>query len=55
VLVAEGLTVDDIVVVRVASAYQVRVPVAQVALKVELSPEQMAGGLAAKLVGTAGV
>jgi hypothetical protein len=55
VVVAFGLTGDVTVVLKAASEYQVRFPAAQVAVKVELWPEQMLAGPAAAAVGAAGV
>jgi hypothetical protein len=44
-----------IIVVKAASLYHVRVPVAQVAASVELCPEQIVDGLADTDVGVVGV
>ena len=54
-MVTVGLTGLEITVVRLASLYQVVVPVAQVAASVELCPEQIVLGLAETAVGAVGV
>lgn len=54
-VVVEGLTGPEIVVVRAASIYQIVVPVAQVARSAELCPEQIVDGLADTPVGADGV
>jgi hypothetical protein len=55
VVVTVGLTGLEITFVKVASEYQVVVPVAQVAASVELCPEQIVAGLAETEVGAVGV
>jgi hypothetical protein len=55
VVVFEGLTGLEIVVVRAASLYQMVIPVAQVAASVELCPEQIVAGFADTPVGAEGV
>jgi uncharacterized protein YaiI (UPF0178 family) len=54
-LVIVGETMLEIVVVKAASLNQVRVPSEQVPASVLDSPEQMADGLAVKVVGADGM
>jgi hypothetical protein len=53
--VDDGVTVAPIDVVNPASEYHVKTPVAQLPLKVELAPEHIVEGLAARVVGAIGV
>jgi hypothetical protein len=55
VVVAVGLTVALIIVLKSALEYQVAVPEVQVALNVVLSPEHIVTGLADNAAGAEGV